>query len=139
MERGDLSAWAVQRMVIVLEGVLVDFDEQVAKGRFGRTKTVARNMVWLDLPLKQAANIKRRYPDIALDIVTFLGEDVAELAAGFFDRNGIDFNEVYAADFDEWCWALSFKPEITTIYDSEMERLMRYGQKGVAVTKGRPF
>ena len=43
MERGDLSAWSVPRMVAVLEGVLIDVDMLTSKGMFGREKVVAVN------------------------------------------------------------------------------------------------
>lgn len=137
MERGDLSAWAVPRMVAVLEGVLIDVDTLTTKGRFGREKVTGTHWSWLDLPLKNLVSIKRRFPDTAVDVVTFLGDEAAERASKFFDKYGInDFNEVYAADFTEWCWALKFRPEIVQVYDSDRERLQRYGQAGYAVVKG---
>lgn len=137
MEKGDLSGWAVPRMVAVLEGVLVDVDVVTSKGRFGREKVSGVNWSWLDLPLKNLVSIKRRFPDTAVDVVTFMGDDAAERAAQFFDRYGInDFNDVYSAEFDEWCWALSFRPEIVQVYDSDLDRLQRYGQVGYSVVKG---
>lgn len=140
MEKGDLSAHATPRMVAVLEGVLVDVETTKEKGRFGREKVTGVNWSWLDLPLKNLVSIKRRFPDVAVDVVTFMGEDSAERAAAFFSKYGIDdFNDVYAADFKEWCWALSFRPEIVQVYDSDMERLYHYGQRGYAVVKGGAF
>lgn len=140
MERGDLSAGAVPRLVAVLEGVLVDVDEVTEKGRFGRTKTVGINWSWLDVPLKSMVQMKRRFPDTAVDIVTFLGDGSAERATEFLNRYGLDdFNEVYDAKFDEWCWSLQFRPEIVQVYDSDLERLYHYGQRGYAVVKGRAF
>ena len=104
MERGDLSSWAVPRLVAVLEGVLVDVSDVTSKGRFSREKVTGTNWSWLDLPLKNLVSIKRRFPDTAVDVVTFLGNDAADRASDFFSKYGIDdFNEVYAADFKEWC------------------------------------
>lgn len=75
-----------------------------------------------------------------MDVVTFMGEDSAERASTFFGKYGIDdFNDVYSADFKEWCWALSFRPEIVQVYDSDPERLHHYGQRGYAVVKGGAF
>ena len=140
MEKGDLSSWAVPRMVAVLEGVLADVEWQTEKGRFSREKRIGLQVGWLDLPLKNLVSIKRRHPDAAVDVVTFMGDEVAEFAAEFFNRYGIDdFNEVYAAEFKEWCWALSFRPEIVQVFDSDMERLHQYGQRGYAVQKGLPW
>lgn len=137
MERGDLSSWAVPRLVAVLEGVLVDVSDVTSKGRFSREKVTGTNWSWLDLPLKNLVSIKRRFPDTAVDVVTFLGNDAADRASDFFGKYGIDdFNEVYAADFKEWCWALSFRPEIVQVYDSDLERLNQYGQRGYALVKG---
>ena len=140
MENGDLSGWAVPRLVAVLEGVLVDVDVATSKGRFGREKVTGVNWTWLDIPLKSLVQMKRRFPDVAVDIVTFLGQESADRAGDFLGRYGIDdFNDVYSAGFDEWCWALSFRPEIVQVYDSDMERLNNYGQRGIAVVKGSPF
>lgn len=139
MQNGDLSASAVARMVAVLEGVLIDVDEVHAKGRFGKDK-VTTDWHWLDLPLKNLVSIKRRFPEAAVDIVTFLGDEAAERANGFLNRYGLDdFNEVYAADFKDWCWALPFRPDIVTVYDSDPDRLDHYGQRGYAVVKGSTF
>ena len=52
VERGDLSSWAIPRLVAVIEGVLVDVEEVTEKGRFGRTKVTGTNWTWLDVPLK---------------------------------------------------------------------------------------
>jgi len=141
VEKGDLSAHATPRMVAVLEGVLVDVETTTEKkGLFGREKVTGVNWSWLDLPLKNLVSIKRRFPDVAVDVVTFMGDDAAERASTFFNKYGIDdFNDVYAADFKEWCWSLSFRPEIVQVYDSSMERLYHYGQRGFAVVKGAAF
>jgi len=139
VERGDLSYAPVPRLVAVLEGVLIDVEEVTEKGRFGRTKLTGYHWNWLDVPLKSLVQLKRRFPDAAVDIVTFMGEDAATRASDFLGRYGLDdFNEVYAAPFDEWCWSLQFKPEIVQVYDSDMERLYHYGQRGYAVVKGAP-
>ena len=140
VERGDLSSWAIPRLVAVIEGVLVDVEEVTEKGRFGRTKVTGTNWTWLDVPLKALVQMKRRFPDTAIDLVTFLGDDSAERAASFLNKYGLDdFNEVYAAQFDEWCWSLQFRPEIVQVYDSDMERLQRFGQRGYAVVKVAAF
>lgn len=126
-------------MVVVLEGVLVDIDEVIGKGRFGRTKVQGYNWSWLEVPLKNMVSVKRRFPDTSVDVVTFLSEEAADNAANFFSRYDIAVNDVYYADFKEWCWALSLKPEIVVVYDSDTERLHHYGQRGYAVVKGRPW
>jgi hypothetical protein len=135
MEHGDLSSWSVPRIVVVLEGVLVDVDDVVTKGRFGRTKVSGRNWSWLDLPLRNMVSMKRRF-EIAVDVVTFMGEEACDNAAQFFGRHGIDVNEVYASDFEEFCWGLNLRPDIEQVYDSDDERLQRYGQRGYSVVKG---
>jgi hypothetical protein len=136
MEKGDLSSWAVPRLIVILEGVLVDVVDLTGKGRFGRTKVTGTHWAWLDLPLKMMVSTKRRYEDVAIDVVTFLNQEAADAAADFLARYGIEMNEVYYTPFEEWCWALQFRPEIVTIYDSDQERLQHYGQKGFAVVKG---
>jgi hypothetical protein len=134
MEKGDLSEWAIPRMVVVLEGVLVDLAEESKRVKLHRE--VSRSYHWLDIPLKRLVYMKRTFEDTAIDVVTFLSEEVANTAAEFFNRIGIDINVCEYQPFDEWTFMLRYRPEIMAVYDSDKERLQRYGQKGVAVTKG---
>lgn len=134
MQHGDLSEWAVPRMVLVLEGVLVDLDESSRRVRLHREKRV--NYHWLDIPLKRLVYNKRTFDDMAIDVVTFVSEDVATDAAEFFNRIGVDVNACEYQPFEEWTFMLRYRPEIVAVYDSDQERLYRYGQRGIAVTKG---
>lgn len=140
MENGDLGITAVPRMVIILEGVLASVEittTVVGKLRRKESKTVAIN--WMETPLKRVADIKRRFPDTAVDVVTFLGEEVAHQADLFFNAIGLHVNTVQTVNFRDWCWALRFQPDIVTIYDSDPERLHLYGQRGVSVMMGSDF
>lgn len=136
MERGDLSASAPPRITVVLEGVLADITV-TETGRW--KKRVDTTVEWRELPLKSIQQLKSRFPEVSIDVVTFLGQDVLERAADFFGRAGIMVNSIYTEDFDQWTWSLRFRHDIVTIYDSDMDRLMKYGQKGVSVVKGSPL
>lgn len=134
MEHGNLSEWAVPRLVVVLEGVLVDLEETSKRVRLHKERKVSYH--WLDVPLKRLVYMKRTFEDTAIDVVTFISEEVASDAAEFFNRVSIDVNNCEYQPFDEWTFMLRYRPEVAAVYDSDMERLGHYGQKGVAVTKG---
>jgi len=136
MEHGDLSTYALPRMVVVLEGVLVDIEETTT-GRIRKETT--RSYHWLETPLKRLVYLRRTYPDTSIDIVTFISSEVATHAADFLDRHDIPITSSEYHTFSEWAWSLRLHPEIVAIYDSDPERLHKYGQLGVAVVRGGDF
>ena len=95
-----------------------------------------RSYHWLETPLKRLVYLRSAFPDTCIDVVTFVSEEIANHAADFFDRHDIPVTSCEYHTFSDWTWSLRLHPEIVAVYDSEQSRLMRYGQKGVAVVKG---
>jgi hypothetical protein len=136
MERGDLATWVQPRVVFVLEGTLADYTEETT-GRW--RKTTIRTFHWLPTPIKRLAYLAQNWPDTSIEVITFLDQSAAEEAARFFGDTNIPVSFTWHRPFDKWVNEIVWQSDIHTIYDSDMDRLMRYGQRGYAVVKGEDF
>ena len=101
MQHGDLATSTRHRLVVVLEGVIATVTPIIEEHRWRADKHLGWNYTWHEMPLKRMANIYRRYPDIAVEVLTFLSQDVADLAADFFNDTGIPFDEVSYHQFSQ--------------------------------------
>lgn len=137
MEHGDLSDYALPRLTVVLEGVLADVEITTSGKRWN--KSTQTHLAWLETPLKGLVDMRRKFPDTAIDVVTFTSKEIAEAAAQFFLRHQIAANNVYYEDYDTFCLMLRFRVDVVSLYDSDEQRLQGYGQKGISVMKGWAF
>jgi hypothetical protein len=138
MEQGDLAVSTRQRAVFVLEGVLAQVTPTLGRGII-RQKVTGWSYHWLDVPLKRCVTNKHRHPQYGLDVVTFLGQQVADEAAQFFTSIDFPYDSIEYRDFTKYVQALPYQPDIVVIYDSDMDRIQRYGQLGRIVVKGEDF
>lgn len=125
------------RMTVVLEGVLCTIETSTT-GKRMRKKTHT-HLDWMETPLKGLVDMRRRFPDVAIDVVTFSSQDIMEAVADFFGRHGIWVNRVYYEDYGTFCSMLRFRIDVLSVYDSDEGRLIGYGQKGVSVQRGWAF
>ena len=133
-------------MVLILEGVLADViveddaPEEQSRWRRKKQHNYTYQFNWLETPLKRVRFLKGTFPDNSIEVVTFISPEVADRAALFLE-NTIDMpvSEVSYQDFDDWTFGLRFKPEVRAVYDSDFDRIMRYGAKGISVVKGSDF
>ena len=139
MERGDIAGWTTTRMIVILEGVLCT-PMYEKKGRMRKHETLlpASKWQWEMVALKQVIDYITR-ANVAVEVVTFISEDVADEAADFFSQYDVPVSSTEFADFDWFCRSLVWRPEVTAVIDTEMDRLMRYGQRGTAVQRGESF
>lgn len=141
MEHGDISSWASTRIIVVLEGVLATPSYGVRYGGMGRKKILnpADEWEWEELPIRYVVDYGRRL-NVAVEVVTFMGEEVAEAAADWFNRYGIDVAEVLAVDFDTFTRSLLWRiNDVQRVIDSDFGRIQRYGQLGYATQRGERF
>ena len=136
MQGGDLDLWTQPRLVVVLEGVLADV-HSTTHGRL--RKTVTRSYHWLPTPIKRLTYLKNQWPDTSIEVITFLDQGAADEAAVFFETAHIPVTSVSYRPLDAWVQEILWQPDIQTIYDSEIDRIMRYGQRGFVVQKGADF
>ena len=141
MERGDLAVSTRPSYLVVLEGVLADITPITRKRRLRAEETTGYNLHWLDIPLRRLATVKRRFPQLQIDLVTFISQDVADDAAQFLDGAGIGYDSLSYWRFETLISVLPYQDEggLTAIYDSDSDRLDLYGQLGRQVVKGEDW
>ena len=121
MERGDISSWASKRIIVVLEGVLTaPRYEQSGVLRKKQELLDPDYWVWEELPVRLVVDYGRRL-NVAVEVVTFMGQDVADGAAEWFSKYGVEVTEV------------------ERVIDSDPERIQHYGQLGYASLRGERF
>lgn len=138
MQHGDLDAWERPRLVVVIEGVLCIREEHRTKRRLRRDEVRYDNQ-WLDLPLKRTAVMKRRFPDYALDLITFEDDEFLEDAVRFLDMIQMPYDTVTRWNMGTFRQMLRYQTEIKVIYDSDPIRLDQYGQLGQSVVLGGDY
>lgn len=139
MQHGDLEAWERQRIIVVIEGVLCTVSEIEQRKRLRRTKTVGYNIHWYDLALKRLAVMKRRWPAVGHEYVSFISEEFVDQAGEYLDAIGLAYDSVAYHPFSQFCSVMKFHSDIQAVYDSAPERLAHYGQRGVGVHLGQDF
>lgn len=141
MRQGDLELWTVPRWVVVLEGVLCTVTPIFKSSRFGSkrgSRITGYHINWHDVPLKRMVYLKERWPENSLEIVTFI-PDLIDTACEFLDEAQIPYDKASYSRFEQFCSLMRFQSDLQKVYDSEVARLDRYGQYGVAVNRGMDF
>lgn len=140
MEKGDIATWTSTRLIVVLEGILATPKHR--HGRLRKNKKLeilpAEEWEWHELPLKRVVDYVSRM-NVAVEVVTFMGPDVAEAAADFLLRYDLPVSSIDYADYDWFCQSLKWRPEVEYVIDSDPERMIRYGQRGRLTPRGADF
>lgn len=135
MEKGDLATWETRRIIVVLEGVLTT---PTWSGRIRRRLDTAEDWGWQTLALKQV--VTYCHGNVSVEVVTFLGEQVAEAAEDWLRRYDVPVSDVYAVTFEEFSHSLMWRlNDVERVADSVPDRLQRYGQLGYATALGGRF
>jgi hypothetical protein len=137
MEHGDLAVSVQPRWIVVLEGVLALVTQSSSRKLFRRDTTW--HIQWHEVPLKRMIVMKERWPDNALEIVTFTDESVLDSASLYLDEIHVPYDMLSYRRLDSFCESLRFRPDVRAVYDSDYDRLMRFGQLGIAVLRGEDF
>jgi hypothetical protein len=138
MQQGDLQLWTQPRWVVVLEGVLCNVIPIEKKSRLRGTRISGYHINWHDVPLKRMVYLKERWPENSLEVVTFI-DDVLDTMVEFLDEAQIPYDKASYSRFDQFCSLMRFQTDLQAVYDSDVARLNRYGQYGVAVNRGMDF
>jgi hypothetical protein len=138
MQQGDLQLWTVPRWIVVLEGVLCNVVPITKKRKLREPAIVGYHINWHDTPLKRMVYLKEQWPENSLEIVTFI-PDFIDTALEFLDAAQIPYDKASYSRFDQFCSVMRFQPDLQKVYDSDVARLDRYGQYGVAVNRGMDF
>ena len=139
MERGDLAVSVRQHYVVVLEGVLAMVTDLTEKRRLRSDRVTGHNLHWLDIPMRRLATMRRQFPDVGAEVITFVDEQVADDAALFLDAASVPVDNVSYQPFERWVSLLPYQDGLQAVFDSDETRLDRYGQLGRQVTLGKDF
>lgn len=139
MQDGDLASYNRPRTVIVIEGVLAQVTPITEKRRFRADRERGYHINWYDVPLKRCAYMKQHWPETAQDFVTFISEQFLDTALAFLSETHIPFDMAAFIPFNSFTQTLRYQDDVIRVFDSDPDRLDRYGQKGVAVVPGNDF
>lgn len=139
MERGDLAVSSRQRYVVVLEGVLAQITDITEERRFRGDRVTGHNILWFDLPMRRLATMRRQFPDVGADVITFVDEQVAEDAAAYLDAASVPVDSCTYQPFERWVSLLPYQEGLQAVFDSNNQRLDQYGQIGRQVVIGADF
>lgn len=139
MEGNNLAGWQKMRNIVVLEGLLaVPTASETTEGLLRRKKIEVappEEWRWSDLAVKSLQNYARL--NQIMDVVTFISQEVAEAAADWFLRYGVNVASTEYVDFNQFCASLRWRGDIQSVYEASPTRIVHYGQHGVAVVGGR--
>ena len=135
MQGGDLAVSARPLIMVVLEGVLASITPIMRERRFRTATVTGHNFQWYPTPLKRIATSKLQYPDVAIEVITFI-DGVVDDAAEFMQNAQIPIDAIAYHEFRKWTALLPYQGEIRQIIDSDQQRLDQYGQLGRSVARG---
>jgi hypothetical protein len=138
VEKGDLDTSSAERRIVVLEGVLCTPVPIPRKLFRAAGWTPAVEWGWMAGPLRSMQDWRYRL-SITVEVVTFLGTEVAYAAAEWLNEYDSGVDGVSAVDYHTFCRSLTWRPEIDMVIDSSEERAENYGQKGYLTVFGGVF
>lgn len=122
--------------MVVLEGVLTT---PTYTGKIRRKLAPADEWEWSKPPILSTVDWASRH-NVSIEVVTFMGREVADAAADWLERYSIPVSEVLSVDFDMFCRSLMWRLyEIDRVVDSDPDRLNRYGQMGYGASFGQVY
>lgn len=140
MQGGDLAVWQTHRIVVILEGVLVELPEKPPKRLLRKQEELPppEHWAWQKQSIKYLNNAARIH-SLPVDVVTFTSEEVAEKAAEWFNNYFVEVSSTEYRDFDQFCESLQWQNDIDRVIDSDPLRLRHYGQLGYQTLRGGVF
>jgi hypothetical protein len=135
MEAGDLGLAEGRSLVVVLEGVLC---EPTWEGRVRRHLTDVETWGWSIVGV-QTLN-RYAFNSVPVEVVTFLGSQVADHAAVWLQRYDVAVASTEAVDQSTFFRSLAWRHgRLMGVVDSDPDRLARYGMLGYRTTLGGEF
>lgn len=129
MQDGDLALWMQSRVVVVLEGALAEVPQRKRLLFKPLPPPPASNWKWNRLMIKHI-NYRAKQFNQLFDVVTFLGDEVAALAADYLESHHVRVSSCVADDFDLFCESLTWRDDVEYVIDSDESRHIRYGSRG---------
>jgi hypothetical protein len=133
VERGNLSNVVMPRLLVVFEGAIGILPEGRGAGKLARKGKWGEivDMCVLDrLILAQMLRVVRMY-GMNLDIVTWLGYDMAKEVERRMDEENIPVHGVFASTPDMLARELAYMPDVAWVYDPDPSHVFTFGRRGV--------
>jgi hypothetical protein len=126
MKNNDLSSSVTPRILLVAEGALIYSVNTKAK-RFRQQwalyDLMVRRILWLF-----------HQKDVRIEIVTYLGDEIAEQLAEWLDDEMVPVSRVWSTSPESLARGIAYMPDLALVYDAEAERWLTYGAKGRYLT-----
>jgi hypothetical protein len=139
MEDGDLATWEGKRILLVLENTCcqIVYHHRIRRHK-QPTPMDADDWDWSLITVK---TIQRyAYNSVPVEIITFVSQEVADLAAEWFQRYDVEVANVTYYDFKTFCRSLTWRRNnIQEVIDTQPDRLEHYGQFGRQILFGAGF
>lgn len=139
MEQGDLALSVRPRCVLIIEGVLCHAIPIERERRWRKPEITGYHIHWYDIPLKRLYWMKERYPTTDFDLVSFISSEFVDEAAVFLNEAMIPFDQIRYQSLGTFLSVIKFQNDLKAVYDSDWDRLVRYGQLGVSVLPGEDW
>jgi hypothetical protein len=134
MQGGDLGTWDQPRILLVLEDCLARPKFNQERKLVRRENVLADPDEWEWAITTVKAIMRYAYNSVPVEVITFIGQDVADLAAQWLNRYDVEVASVEYYNFGRFCRSLSWRRNgIQEVIDTNPERLLRYGQLGRAI------
>jgi hypothetical protein len=135
MERGNLSNVVMPRLLIVFEGAIGTLPGESVKAaeklaRKGKWGEVAGMYVLDKLIMAQMLRVVRNF-GMNLDIVTWLGYDMAQEVERRMDEENIPVHGVFTSTPDMLARELAYMPDVAWVYDPDPSHVFTFGRRGV--------
>lgn len=138
MQGGDLATWETQRIVIVMEGVLCN-PTYVNVGKIRKREIMQNPSDWRWSRTAMKSLVRHGRRGVAIDIVTFISQDVCDEAAEWMLKLDVPFSSCEYVEFAVFCESLTWRPDVVRVVDTDQDRLMRYGARSYETSWGAEF
>lgn len=143
MQGGDISNYVSPRLVCVFEGLiglLPDTKARAQEAVYRKAKRWARAARTYEVNEEMAKHIWDVYSrtDYSIDVVTYLGDDMAEAIAEVLDDERLPIGRVFATTPDQLARRIAHMPDLAAIYDPNPSHRFTYGSKGRLTNPATP-
>lgn len=140
MQDGDLGTWDQPRIMLVLEDTLAHVTGRYER-RGIRKQWVPNDPHSWEWGIITVKTIQRySYNSVPIEVITFVSQEVADLAAVWFDSYDVEVASVQYYDLTHFQRSLAWRRNgIQRVIDTDPERLLHYGQLGHQVLFNSEF
>ena len=143
MQKGDISNEVVPRLLVVFEGLLGVLDNpkdraaELLARKAHRWKAVL-NAYTINPELAKHIWHMVWQKNYSLDVVTFLGDDFADLLQERLDKENLPIGRIRSTTPDRLSRELAYDPSVIAVYDPDPSHRFKYGSKTFIMSPSAP-